>query len=153
MIDIWNNVKHLEPPGLDNIPGWSEGDQQLLEDLKTDGRKDLNRMYIFRRPLRRKMVTLTGQVNAMLPEHRIKVLGSLLGELNNDDRTEVLTNWESHDIDDDFSLSETSSLESYHDERNTVHLRTQQQPESQQQQQQNIIDLEEEEKKEEEHEE
>ena len=133
MIDIWNNVKHLEPPGLDNIPGWSEGYQQLLIDLKTDGWKDLNRMYVFRRPLRRKMVTLTGQVNVMLPEHRIKVLGSLLGELNNDNRTEVLTNWESHDIDDDFSLSETSSLESYHDERNTIHQPTQQQQQQQQQ--------------------
>ena len=27
LIVIWNNVKLLEPPGLDNISGWSEGDQ------------------------------------------------------------------------------------------------------------------------------
>ena len=107
---IWNTVKHLEPSGLDDVPGWSNEEQQLLDDLGTDGQKDLCRMYIFRRPLRRKMVTLTGQVNAMLPEHRTKVLGSLLGELDNDDRTEVLTNWESHDVDDAFSLSETSSI-------------------------------------------
>ena len=60
LIDIWNKVKHLEPPVLDNIPGWSEGDQQLLENLKTDGQKDLHRMYVFRRPLRRKMAALTG---------------------------------------------------------------------------------------------
>ena len=47
LIDIcWINVKHLEPPGLDNIPGWSEGDQQLLENLKIDGRKDLHHMYV-----------------------------------------------------------------------------------------------------------
>ena len=127
----------------------------MLDDLGTDGRKDLHGMYVFRRPLRIKMVTLTSQVNAMLLEHRIKVLGSLLGELDDDDRTEVLTNWENHDVDDDFSLSETSSIGSV-DELNTGQRQqqSQQQPESQQQQQQqHIIDFEEEEKKEEEHEE
>ena len=44
---IWNTVKYLEPPGLDNIPGWKEEDQQQLDDLKTDGRKDVHQMYIF----------------------------------------------------------------------------------------------------------
>ena len=53
---------------------------------------------------------LPGQINFMLPEHRIKVLESLLSEIKKDDRTEILTNWESHNIDDNFSLLETSSL-------------------------------------------
>ena len=69
-------------------------------------------MYVFRRPLQRKMVTLTGQVGAMLPKHRIKIVGSILQELDNNDREEILSNWEKHDIDDDFSLSETSSISS-----------------------------------------
>ena len=72
LIDIWNNVKHLEPLGLGNIPGWSKEDQQLLDNLKTDGWKNLHCMYVSRRPLRRKMVTLIGQVNAMLPDIELK---------------------------------------------------------------------------------
>ena len=39
---VCNTVKHLEPPGLDDIPGWKEEDQQQLDELKTDGCKDLH---------------------------------------------------------------------------------------------------------------
>ena len=133
LIAIWNTVKHLVPPGFDDIPDWKEKDQQQLDDLKVDGRKDLHRMYVFRRPLQRKMVTLTSQVGSMLPKHRIKIVGSILQELDNNDREEILSNWKKHDIDDDFSLSETSSISSCEGMNTVRRRRPKPQPQPQQQ--------------------
>ena len=112
-------------------------------------------MYVFRRPLRRKMVTLTGQVGAMHLKQRIKIVCSILQELDKNDREEILTNWENHDTDDGFSFSETSNISSF-EGMNTVSRQgppqlPKQQPEQRQQQQQqkNISDCEDEEEKEE----
>ena len=111
LVVIWDDVKDLIPPGLDDtIPVFTEADQKLLDEYKKDGKFDIARCYVMRRAERRKKRTLKAQILTLQPRNQVKVLGSILQDLDDSDRRELLDNWKQHDIEDDYSLSETSSI-------------------------------------------
>ena len=115
LLVIWNAVKNLPAPDMDDIPKWNEKDENTLIEFRKDGRSNISRSYVMRRVERRKMEVLEGQVAALLPKNKVKTLGSILQSLDDDERADLIDNWETHNIDDVYSFSTTSSIGSTDD--------------------------------------
>ena len=60
---------------------------------------------------KRKMELLQGQIVKLLRENRLKVLGSVLQNLNDSERQQIFGKWNDHSIEDDYSHSTVSSME------------------------------------------
>ena len=121
---LWKNAKKKIPPTIEEIADWTQKDKDEFNNLMSDGKKDINRLYIMRRAEEQKMQMYVKQLEAILiTENKVKVLSSSLKTLDEDQRQEVLINWKNHCIDDDYDLSETSSLSSIEEEKRQRRVR------------------------------
>ena len=115
---LWKKVKNKTAPTIIKSKQWTEKDAKEYDDLLSDGKKDISTLYIMRRAEERKMFSYVEQLKAIkLSENRIKTLSSSLQTLDKSERLEVLNNWMNHSIDDDYELSETSSISSVEEDR------------------------------------
>ena len=98
---VWRKIKNNVPPSAVDVSLFTEKDEDDYNNLISDGEKDISRLYIMRRAEQRKMVSYVKQLEAIqLNENKVKVLSSSLQTLDEEQRQEVLKNWNDHCIDD-----------------------------------------------------
>ena len=123
---VWRKIKNKVPPSAVDVSLFTEKDEEDYNNLISDGEKDISRLYIMRRAEQRKMLSYVKQLEAIqIDENKVKVLSSSLQTLNEEQRQDVLNNWEDHCIDDDYDQSETSSLSSIEEEKRQRRVRHQ----------------------------
>ena len=121
---VWRKIKNNVPPPAVDVSLLTENDEEDYNKLLSDGKKDISTLYIMRRAEQRKMYSYVKQLEAIqLNENKVKVLSSSLQTLEEEQRQEVLTNWNEHCIDDDYDQSETSSLSSIEEEKQQRRVR------------------------------
>jgi hypothetical protein len=115
LVEVWNEVKDLDPPPLEDQ--WKQQDEDELAKFESDGTHAIERLYIMRRAEKRRKETLAAQLKAAQTRTALKVIGHVVQSLSESDRLELLENWEEYTLDDDYSLSSVSCVESVEIER------------------------------------
>lgn len=75
---FWDEVKDLDAPNIVSCKKWTEKDESILKQFRMNGCHNITRCYVMRHAEKRKMQLFTGQVEALLPTNKLKVLGTSL---------------------------------------------------------------------------